>query len=151
MPVTPKIYLSDIIGHEYLAQLDKDLRHFEGVRDHQYNDALKNPTWGCGRLAAKGFYPSEIDLMLQNDMAQAAIDLDGQIKNWRGFTPNRQIALLNMIFNLGPNNFAGFSKMKAAIANNDWELAAFECASPKWIAQVGTARVDYISDLLRQG
>ena len=151
MPSTQKIDLVSVIGFEYLAQLESDLRHFEGVRDHQYNDSLGNPTWGCGRLAAKGLYPSEIDLMLQNDMAQAAIDLDGQIKNWRGFSPRRQIALLNMIFNLGSNNFAQFIKMKAAIANENWELAAFECASPKWISQVGHERVDYISDLLRRG
>lgn len=151
MPSNPKIDLSAIIGHEYLARLDQDLRHFEGVRSHQYNDTLNNPTWGCGRLAAKGFYPSEIDLMLQNDMAQAALDLDGQIKAWRSFTPSRQIALLNMIFNLGPNNFGGFVKMKQAIADKDWAAASFECASPKWISQVGNDRVEYIAKLLREG
>jgi lysozyme len=65
-----------------------------------------------------------------------------------GFTAARYNALVSMAFNLGRGGMRRFTNMSAAIACNDWELAADEALNSVWARQV-PARAHEIARALR--
>jgi len=68
--------------------------------------------------------------------------------DFSSFGPDRQAALLSMAFNLGAPRLAKFHKMRAAIAADDWQMAAAEALASKWAGQV-PRRAAEIARLLR--
>jgi len=48
------------------------------------------------------------------------------------FSENRQIALIDMMFNLGTGRFRGFKKMINAIKLGKWHMAAMEAEDSLW-------------------
>lgn len=53
------------------------------------------------------------------------------------YSLNRQIALLDMGYNLGEPRFKGFRMMISAILSVDWAQAAEQALRSEWAAQVG--------------
>ena len=89
---------------------------------------------------------------LQEDIAtalSAVINVFGR-SAFEYFSEARQRALVNLMFNLGPDRFAGFKKLIAAVRAGDWSEAAAHCLDSKYAQQVGD-RAKRIAKQLREG
>ena len=137
-------------------KLIKILKRHEGNKKNNDKHILYKciaNKWTCGygrNCEDNGFSEDEVELMLQNDINQATKDVRSIFLGFDGFLENRQIALINMLFNLGKTKFLGFKKMITAIKNSNWDEAARQAADSKWHNQVG-ARALEIERLLEEG
>ena len=52
------------------------------------------------------------------------------------FSERQQLALINMMFNLGQARFEGFKKMIAAIKQDNWREASAQCLDSKAARQL---------------
>src|SRR5471030_2847017 len=120
----------------------------EGRRKFTYVDTNDHPTVGVGfnldrsdaRLLIKNLgldyndvlngkqalSDTQIDSLLRLDMAKATTGAQAEIKNFDDLSDGRQLAIADMVFNLGQLGFSRFVKAIAAIKTNDWETAAEE-------------------------
>lgn len=143
-------------GKTSLSKLIKMLKRHEGSEKNNDRHVLYKCTadkWTCGygrNCEDNGFSEDEVELMLQNDIAQAAKDVKSIFLGFDGFSENRQNALIDMMFNLGITRFLGFKKMIIAIKNGNWQEAARQASDSKWHNQVG-ARALEIERLLEGG
>ena len=123
----------------------------EGIKLNPYYCTAGKFTIGIGRnLTDKGISNDEALYLLENDIVEFAKDLNNIFPNFYTFSDNRQMALIDMIFNLGRSRFCGFKKMIEAIKNNDFEEAGRHSFDSKWAAQVGNRAVE-IADMLKSG
>ncbi len=138
----------------------------EGDRDRPYDDKTQlrvrapvgNITIGRGRnLDAKPLSRAAIEFLFDedlNDALQIAVDFVG-IGCWERLTENRQLALLNLAFNIG-NRLRTFQKMLAAIKAEDYPIAGLELRRSLWALQVdpkerpGIGRDDRVINLLEK-
>jgi GH24 family phage-related lysozyme (muramidase) len=117
----------------------------EGRKTKPYHCTTGHLSVGVGRnLDANGLRQSEIDLMLDNDIAQAEADLDHLDPNWREHPDAVQRAMINLVFNLGAKGWAQFKQTRAALARKDYTAAARGLAASKWAKQVQSSRRDRI-------
>jgi len=133
-------------GHAALCRL---LERHEGRRALPYRDTVGKLTIGVGRnLTDRGLAQDEIDLLLANDIALAtAICADLFGPEFHRWPARRRHALISMGFNMGGPRLAGFRRMRAAIAANDWDGAAAEALDSRWVAQTGR-RAHHIARML---
>ena len=71
-------------------------------------------------------------------------------RGFAGMAEPRRQALISMAFNLGGPRLAGFRRMRAAIAGNDWNRAADEALDSRWARQTGR-RANETAALFRGG
>ena len=130
----------------------RELSRDEGRRNQIYLDTVGKWSGGVGRnLTDKGFSEDEIDLMLANDIAEAADSLDRVFPMWRtDLSERRRRLLLNFVFNLGESRAREFKKMWAALQLHNYEEAAKEMRDSKWAGQVGV-RADRLIEMMEQG
>jgi len=129
----------------------KQVKRHEGLRLKPYRCTANKLTIGYGRnIESVGITESEAEGMLERDASIAHSDLVGLFKGFSMFSPTRQVALIDMIFNLGRSGFRKFAKMITAIKNDDWLLASTEATNSKWFAQVGHRAVTIV-DQIREG
>jgi GH24 family phage-related lysozyme (muramidase) len=118
-------------------KLFSQLRLHEGERARVYVDTVGKLTGGVGRnLSDKPFRPSEIALMLKNDVAEAVAELDRVTPWWRQLDDVRQNVLVDMMFNMGAPRLVQFRKFLAFAQTGKWELAATEMLDSLWAKQV---------------
>ncbi len=133
------------------AAIAAELRRDEGVRLRPYRCTAGRLSIGVGRnLDDVGISAAEAELLLDNDIARAAADLDRALPWWRGLSEARQRALVNMAFNLGLPRLLGFSAMLAALRAGDYSRAAAEALNSRWAGQVG-ARAARVAAMIREG
>ena len=126
-----------------------DLKRDEGLRLEPYNDSVDKLTIGYGRnLDDVGITEHEAEVLLQNDIGRARIDLDRALPWWRALSEASRRGLVNMCFNLGLPRLLTFKRMLAALEAGDGGLAADEALDSKWAAQVGN-RAQRIAALYR--
>lgn len=129
------------------AQLEID----EGKRSRIYTDTVGKITGGVGRnLSDRPFSEDEIALMLKNDIATAAAELDRALPWWREMSEARQNVLTNMCFNLGIARLKGFANTLTLMRAKRYDAAAAEMLNSKWADQVG-ARATRLADMMRKG
>ena len=87
--------------------------------------------------------------MAKNDINDAIRQLK-TLKFWPDLTENRQMVLIDMVFNLGWTRFLGFKKMLQAIADKKYNGASTEMLNSKWHDDVG-ARAERLAQMMRQG
>jgi len=117
--------------------LVEQLRRDEGVKYTPYRDTRGYLTVGVGRnLDTVPFVDSEVNLMLQNDIAEKQKCL-GEFAWYAALDEVRQAAITNMAFNLGVSGLLGFPHMIAALAAKDWATANSEMLNSVWSRQVG--------------
>lgn len=138
-----------------LKKLASQLKADEGVRSKPYKDTVGKLTIGVGRnLDDVGLMPSEIDLMLQNDIKSVINDLDNALPWWRQMSENRQGVLANMCFNMGigdsKRGLLSFKNTLAAMKSGNYEAAARGMELSKWAIQVGNRATRLIHEM-RQG
>lgn len=132
-----------------MAQLSID----EGRRNKLYKDTAAPPklTIGVGRnIEDRGLRDDEINLMLSNDIDEAAVIARLLCPVFDKLGDVRQEVLINMAFNMGAPRLAGFKKMLAAIATFNYQEAADQMEDSAWYRQVG-ARADRLSKAMRTG
>lgn len=136
----------------YRAIAEAMIRRHEGVRSKAYLCTAGKTSIGVGRnLDDKGLHPSEIELLLRNDLDDAEADA----KRWLGaawdeLDDPRKAVLVDMSFNLGGPRLAGFQKLRLALVEGDWARAAEEMRDSRWAGQVG-ARASELAAIMETG
>lgn len=123
----------------------------EGREKKPYRCSAGKLSIGVGRnLEDRGLREDEIDLLLANDVREAVGECRRLFRGFDQLNEVRQEVLVNMMFNLGYTRLAGFKKMIAALAMNDWTEAANQMLESKWADQVGS-RADRLAAAMRKG
>ena len=134
-----------------LSKLISMLKRHEGFRGKPYHCTAKRLTIGYGRnLDDVGITPEEAEFLLLMDIRQATNDAHDIFPAILDYTENRQIALINMTFNLGKARLKKFRNMIDAVKSEYWEIAADKAIDSRWYNQVGARAVELVN-LLREG
>lgn len=129
----------------------------EGVRRKPYNDSTGKEvilpsgkvTIGVGRnLTDNGLSPDEIRYLFHNDFLTHLEIAERFFPDFSRYSTNRQLAILNLTFNLGEVRFAGFTETIAAIRAQDWQLAGRCLENSHWFFQVKDRAVRVITMLV---
>lgn len=127
-----------LIGHEKYVQFP-------------YSDTTGHLTIGIGRnLSDRGISTSEAFYLLDDDILYFNSKLLHYLDCFSKLSENRQIALIDMCFNLGVQGFLGFKEMISALERHDYSLAADEMLKSKWYEQVGQRAIT-LADIIRTG
>ena len=104
-----------------------------------YTDSVGKLTIGIGRnLDDNGISEDEALYMLSHDIKTVTDDLHSIFEDFSYLPYDVQLALTDMIFNLGKPRFLGFKKMIQAIKDKDFKEAARQAKDSKWCKQVGS-------------
>ena len=108
------------------------IKHHEGRRAFPYYDSVGKISIGIGRnLADRCLSDDKISRLFLNDMRLSRQICQQRFVNFNSIAQTRQAALLSMAFNLGAPRLGKFHNMRAAIAADDWRLAAAEALGSK--------------------
>ena len=133
------------------SKLISILKRHEGFRNKPYRCTAKKLTIGYGRnLDDIGITEVEAEFLLKVDAVRAVDDAHDIFPKILEYTENRQIALINMTFNLGKTRLRKFRKMIDAVNRGDWESAANEAIDSRWYGQVGSRAIEIV-DILKRG
>jgi len=123
----------------------------EGKRSRIYTDTVGKVTGGVGRnLTDRPFSEDEITLMLENDIALAASELDRVAPWWKTLNDARQNVMANLCFNLGAPRLLGFKNFLSYAQAGRFDAAAAELLNSKWAVQVGQ-RAQRLAKVMREG
>ncbi len=126
--------------------LKADLIKDEGIRYTVYDDAtgkrivpgysvIGHPTIGVGRcMDLNGLSGIEIDYLLSNDI-DSTIDYCNSYFWFKKLSETRQLAMANMMFQLGPQKFSGFQKFISCMSIEDWKGAHDAGLDSVWAKQ----------------
>ena len=129
-------------------KLTQILVQHEGAELEPYMDTTGHITIGVGRnLTDVGISWKEAMILLENDIARIQLAADDNFPWFKTISPNRQIVVLDMIFNLGVEGFRGFKKTISFIRRGQYENAAREMLNSAWAQQVGD-RADRLSQIM---
>lgn len=140
------------------TRMEEELIRDEGLRLRPYTCSAGHLTIGVGHMITGRENVGETislemaGFLLTRDIAtalSAVINVLGR-SSFESFSEARQRALVNLMFNLGPDRFAGFKKMIAAVRAGDWSEAAAHCLDSKYAQQVGD-RAKRVAKQLREG
>ena len=133
-----------------VALLDRIARH-EGYRRHSYICPAGARTIGYGRnLDSIGVSEEEALVLLENDMARTALELDKAAPWWRLLPEGPRETIHEMAFNMGVPRLMGFAKALDAARRQDWAVAAREMLDSRWAEQVGVRAIT-LADVMRKG
>lgn len=119
------------------AQLERD----ESRRHVGYVDSQGHWTVGIGHKLSTPLTNTVIDMILRDDVAAKAAELEAKAPWVRTLSEPRYGVLLNMAFNLGVTGLLGFRRMLAAMQSADWEGAAAELLDSVYATQVGARAI----------
>ena len=137
----------------YRDILKSRLREEEGVCNRMYPCPAGRNTIGCGHncdanplpldmqsfLAENGCITDEmIDALLDTDIDNAETGARRLFAQFDEYTVNRQVAIVDLLFNMGLGTFSKFTKTIWAIRQRDWDAAAAHLQDSKWYIQVGS-------------
>lgn len=118
---------------DIVTQLKRD----EGRRVKPYQDTQGIWSVGYGHSLSTGPDLSEaaITQILRDDIVHVETQCRS-LRFWNSLSEPRRGALLNLAFNIGFEKMMGFRNMLAAIAEENWELAAQELLTSRYAQQV---------------
>lgn len=111
------------------------LQRHEGYRTKLYVDSLGVETIGYGHNLHKPLSKRVIDLMFQEDVADAKNECLHAFPWFSELSEARQWVLINMCFNMGLPRLLGFKKFLQAMALGDYDTAANEMLDSLWAKQ----------------
>jgi lysozyme len=136
---------------EIRQKLKNLLVQHESYRQFPYSDTTGHLTIGIGRnLTDRGVSTTEAFALLDEDIVYFTSKLNHYLPFFADLSENRQIALVDMCFNLGVQGFLAFEEMIAALKAGDYEKAADEMLNSKWSEQVGE-RATCLAAIIRTG
>ena len=142
---------TDTMNKQYLNKARMMLVRDEDDCKFPYLDTKNKVTIGIGHnLTDRGLSDRVRGLVFQEDLLESYEDAIGTfgVVGFSRFGEARQLAILNMIFNLGLTKFLGFKKTIAAIKLEQWDSAADHAKDSLWYKQVGE-RGDRVTEMLR--
>lgn len=135
------------------------IEHWEGRRDKTYLDSKGHPTIGIGfnldaagaqaaiealglnynqvRAGTQLLTDTQIDTLFQQSVNTAIHGASQVIQNFNAVPGEKQIVIVDMIFNLGLAGFSRFHLTIQAINDEDWTTAAQQMQQSLWYNQVG--------------
>ncbi len=134
-------------------QIKAMIQGHEGYKDHVYIDSLGNPTCGWGHNLAKDSKVPQAasEAFFSRDFREASANYLALMREYNlNLDEIRRAVLIDMLFNMGYSKVCGFTKMLAALMNNDFERAADEMENSKWHNQVGI-RATVLEKMMREG
>lgn len=136
-------------------ELTRQLKVDEGVKATVYKDHLGWDTIGVGRLVdarkpGAGLRPSEIDMLLQNDIDDRIEALTRRLPWFQNLDDARRGALLNMSFQLGVDGLMGFKNTLRMVEDGDYMGAARNMMQSKWAEQT-PKRAARMAEQMRTG
>jgi lysozyme len=127
------------------------LTQHESYRQFPYSDTTGHITVGIGRnLTDRGISTTEAFYLLDDDITYFFNKLNHFLPWFIKLNENRQIALVDMCFNVGVQGFLNFRKMLLALEGGDYALAADEMLDSEWRQQVGE-RATRLANIIRTG
>jgi len=124
----------------------------EGYRKYPYVCSAGKLTIGIGHnLTDNGLPDYMINKLFEYDVGWAVRGLLGVFSNFATFSGARQIALIDMVFQLGLPSFKGFKNTIQFIRTGEWALAADEALDSRWARNDTPERAKEITDMLRSG
>lgn len=134
-----------------MQQLIEMIKQHEGLRLKPYKCTADKLTIGYGRnLEDRGITQKEAEVLLINDIYLCYQELE--CFSWFSDLDNvRQMALVDLCFNMGLPTLLKFRKALAAMAEGLYEKAAEEFLDSKWARQVGANRSGKLADMIRTG
>ena len=141
----------DHISPEGLARLEGTIEQAEGCRLTAYQDTLGVWTIGIGtNLQELRIDRGTAVAWLRAKVYQSERDA-GTFPWYAGLTLNRQLAIIELIYNMGRPRFTGFVHMISALAAKDYPTAAAELVASAWTGQVGPTRAARLHDAILRG
>jgi lysozyme len=123
----------------------------ESYKQFPYVDTTGHLTIGIGRnLKDRGISLNEALYLLDEDAIYFSNKLSTTLNFWDNLNEARQIALVDMCFNLGLQGLMGFRDMMLAIEANDFDRASQEMLDSKWATQVGE-RATSLARIMKDG
>ncbi len=136
---------------DFYKELKALVLDHEGLKLTPYRCPAGKLTIGCGRnLDDNGISEQEAMYLFYNDLARTHDDLRSNLPVYSQLSSPRQMALIDMCFNLGLPGFLSFKKMLAALERGDYQQAAAEMLDSGWARQVGQRAMD-LAELTRKG
>ena len=143
-----------------LTPLIANLRVEEGVRAVAYDDADGSPltrgttihgwpTVGVGHNLTVPLTDHAIDGILNDDL-QPALAAAQQYEWFAGLLAPRQLAVIDMIFNMGAETFGQFRQFHAYLAAGNFGAAGDDLSGTAWYGEVGP-RARRIELIIRSG
>lgn len=115
----------------------------EGLNLFPYFDTTQHVTIGVGRnLTSRGISTEEAYALLDDDINYFANTLTQELPFFSDLSLARQLALIDMCFNLGIKNFLEFTHMIDALKAGYYIVAAEDMLSSEWAKQVGQRAID---------
>ncbi len=126
-----------------IEMLISRLVEHEGMKKFAYQDSMGYTTVGIGRCldsrVGKGLSVDECFFLLRNDIA----DFKSQLAKYDWFVMQdevRQLALVELAFNMGLEHLIGFVHMIDALKRKSFAEAARDLLASQWAVQVGNNR-----------
>lgn len=135
------------------------IERWESRRNKTYIDTMGHPTVGVGfNLDAEGaeaaivalgleyervragtqlLTEEHINTLLRHTVNQAAHDSHTAVSTFESVPGDRQIVIVDMVFNLGLTKFSKFVQTIDAINKQDWLTASHHMQDSAWFRQVG--------------
>jgi len=142
-----------------LATASAWIEHWEGRRNQTYIDSMGHPTVGVGfnldaqgaqaaiaalgldynqvRAGTQTLTDDQIDTLLEQGVNRAVSDAHTPISDFDNVPGDKQIVIVDMIFNLGLGGFTKFVQTIRAINGQDWLTASQQMQQSQWFHQVG--------------
>ncbi|WP_284161673.1 glycoside hydrolase family protein [Burkholderia pseudomallei] len=115
------------VGIGHLLTMKKDFALAEQILDKQ-----------VGRKTGGKITKEEAYKLFESDMAKALTDINNNDvlrKVYNLLDDNRKVALINMVFQMGPTRLAGFRKALTAMSQSDWATTEKELIDSSWYNQ----------------
>jgi GH24 family phage-related lysozyme (muramidase) len=81
--------------------------------------------------------PEQIDTLFTNDVNDAIAGARRAVSNFDDLPAEKQVVVVDMVFNLGETKFKDFEDTIEAIDAGDWKTAAAEMTDSNWYSQTG--------------
>ena len=118
--------------------LKDHIKQSEGLSLTLYKCPAGKLTIGYGHnIESLGITQEVADFILEGDIQAAKKDALSIFPNLQTFPHDKQLAIIDMVFNMGKPTFLKFKKMIAAIKTRDWQEAGKQAQDSKWYRQVG--------------
>lgn len=132
-------------------KLKQLLVNHESIKNFPYTDSTGHLTIGIGRnLIDRGISTTEAFYLLDDDIAYFTDKLNHYLNFFYKLDENRQIALIDMCFNIGIQGFLNFTQMILALEAGDYSRSADEMLNSKWAEQTGHRAIT-LANIVRTG
>ena len=128
-----------MMSSDMAAKLKRSLVIHEGNRKFLYVDTLGNQTIGIGyNISLRGLPTAIIDDLYNGDVQSLFNVLSNDFSWFPLLCEDRQVALIDMAFNIGYEGFCKFETMISALEHKDYVAASHAMLNSEWAKQVNS-------------